>query len=156
MENKKPLKRHRALKPLSRQHHFGLLFGWKLRQGFAEDISIDRLKAYANWFYLQEIKPHFKLEEDHIFPILDPKHPLIIRALKEHRRIEKFFRDEEDPKKSLSQLEIELEAHIRFEERILFPEIQEVATKEELRKIEEIHSDNDLKEEYSDPFWDEN
>ena len=125
MENKKPLKRHRALKPLSRQHHFGLLFSWKLRKGFAEDISTDRLKAYANWFFIQEIRPHFKLEEDHIFPIMDPEHPLILRALKEHHRIEQLFNDEEDPKRSLALLEKELVAHIRFEERILFMEIQQ-------------------------------
>lgn len=156
MENKKPLKRHKALKPLSRQHHFGLLFSWKLRKGFAEEISIDRLKAYANWFFIQEIKPHFKLEEDHIFPILDPEHPLILRALKEHHHIKELFHDEKDPEKSLILLEKELEAHIRFEERILFTEIQRAATKEELEKIEEIHSDNDSKEEYADPFWDKN
>lgn len=153
MENNKPIKRHQALIPLSRQHHFGLLFSWKLRKGFAEEIAIDRLKAYANWFFIQEIKPHFKLEEDHIFPILDPTHPLILRALKEHHRIAQLFHDEEDPKRSLSLLEKELVAHIRFEERILFTEIERKATKEELEKIEEIHTDSDSKEEYADPFW---
>jgi iron-sulfur cluster repair protein YtfE (RIC family) len=153
MDNKKPLKRHEALKPLSRQHHFGLLFSWKIRKGFTENISIDRLKGYANWFFIHEIKPHFKLEEDHIFPILDASHPLIIRALKEHRHIENLFNDHDDLKNSLSLLEAKLEAHIRFEERVLFPEIQQIATKEELEKIEKIHFDSGFKEDYPDPFW---
>ncbi|TVZ27536.1 hemerythrin HHE cation binding domain-containing protein [Gillisia sp. Hel_I_86] len=156
MDNKKPIKRHEALKPLSRQHHFGLLFSWKIRKGFAENISVDRLKIYADWFFLQEIKPHFKLEEDYIFPILGAEHPLIERALKEHRHIERLFRDREDPQNSLSLLEEELEAHIRFEERVLFTEIQEMATKEELTKIDEIHFDAGSKEEYADPFWEQN
>ncbi len=91
MENKKPLKRHAALKPLSRQHHSGLLFSWKLRKGFSENISIDRLKEYANWFFIHEIQPHFRLEEEHIFTVLDSNHPLIIRALKEHQTSGKFI-----------------------------------------------------------------
>lgn len=153
MDNKKPLKRHEALKPLSRQHHFGLLFSWKLRKGFRENIAIDRLKDYADWFFTQEIEPHFKLEENHVFPVLGNKHPLITRALKEHRRIERLFHDQENLQKSLNLLEEELESHIRFEERILFTEIQKVATKEEFKKIEEIHIETVSKEDYSDPFW---
>ena len=101
MEKKKPLKRHEALKPLSRQHHFGLLFSWKIRKGFEENISIDRLKTYANWFFENEIEPHFKLEENYIFPILDGKNPLIVRALKEHRRIERLFHSQQNLQNSL-------------------------------------------------------
>lgn len=153
MENKKPLKRHEALKPLSRQHHSGLLFSWKLRKGFTENISTERLKAYANWFFIHEIKPHFKLEEDYIFPILDTKNPLIVRALKEHRRLERLFYEHENIQNSLSLLEEELEAHIRFEERILFNEIQKIATKEELEKINKIHPDTDSEKIYEDSFW---
>ncbi|WP_034923784.1 hemerythrin domain-containing protein [Gillisia sp. CAL575] len=153
MEKKKPLKRHEALKPLSRQHHFGLLFSWKIRKGFEENISIDRLKTYANWFFENEIEPHFKLEENYIFPILDGKNPLIVRALKEHRRIERLFHSQQNLQNSLSLLEEELEAHIRFEERILFNEIQKIATTEELKEIEKIHIDAGSKEDYLDPFW---
>jgi len=153
MEDKKPLKRHEALKPLSRQHHSGLLFSWKLRKGFTENISIERLKEYTNWFFTNEIKPHFKLEEDHIFPILDKKHPLIVRALKEHRRLERLFHDCENVQNSLSLLEKELEAHIRFEERILFNEIQKVATKQEMEEITKIHLDSNSDKDYQDPFW---
>ncbi|MCM4154722.1 hemerythrin domain-containing protein [Gramella sp. AN32] len=156
MDDKKPLKRHEALKPLSRQHHFGLLFSWKLRKGFAGNISVNRLKAYADWFFVHEIEPHFKLEEDHIFPILGVRDALIVRALKEHRRIERLFHDQDNPKNSLSLLEEELEAHIRFEERVLFAEIQKVATQQELKKIEEIHFEIGSKEEYMDTFWEKN
>ncbi len=153
MDNTKPLKRHEALKPLSRQHHFGLLFSWKIRKGFTENISVERIKAYANWFFIYELKPHFKLEEEHIFPILDARNPLIIRVLKEHRRIEHLFHDQDHIQNSLSLLGVELKAHIRFEERILFTEIQEEATKEELQKIEKIHFNSGSKEDYPDPFW---
>jgi len=153
MEKKKPIKRHRALQPLSRQHHFGLLFSWKLRKGFSKNIDPERLQKYASWFFEKEIKPHFEAEEKYVFTVLKEENELIHRALKEHRRIENLFKENENPEKSLRQLEQELDAHIRFEERILFNEIQKVATASQLEKISEIHSENPSRPEYPDPFW---
>lgn len=155
METKKPIKRHIALQPLSRQHHFGLLFGWKIRKGFNKNIEPERMMKFATWFYKMEIKPHFSDEEKYLFPILEPGNELIERALKEHRRIKRLFLDTENPERSLHRLEEELDAHIRFEERILFNEIQKVATPEQLQKIEEIHTDLEPTPEYADPFWEE-
>ena len=154
METKKPIKRHKALQPLSRQHHFGLLFSWKIRKGFNKNIPPERMMKYASWFYIHEIKPHFSDEEKYLFPILDPSHEMIERALKEHRRIKRLFMDTENPERSLHRLEEELDAHIRFEERILFNEIQKVATPEQLAVVEKIHAELEPVPEYSDPFWD--
>lgn len=153
MEKKKPIKRHKALQPLSRQHHFGLLFSWKLRKGFSKNIETERLAEYAKWFFQHEIKPHFSDEEKYLFPILEKDNELVVRALKDHRRIKRLFNDTKNPDKSLNHLEEELDAHIRFEERILFNEIQKVATEEQLEKIEEIHRNPGKTPEYHDPFW---
>lgn len=153
MENKKPMKRHEALQPWSRQHHFGLLFSWKLRKGFTKNIETERLQEYAKWFFKQEIKPHFSDEEKYLFPILEENNELVERALKEHRRIKRLFNDTKNPKKSLNRLEEELDAHIRFEERVLFNEIQKVATEIQLEKITEIHNESQEVLEYHDPFW---
>jgi len=153
MKKSKPIKRHQALQPLSRQHHFGLLFSWKLRKGFSKNIAIERLQEYAIWFFKQEIKPHFLAEEQYIFPILNEENELVVRALREHRRIERLFSDTENPEKSLSLLEEELDAHIRFEERILFNKIQKVATEVQLKKIAEIHAEPEKHAEYHDAFW---
>ena len=155
METKKPIKRHKALQPLSRQHHFGLLFSWKLRKGFSKNVPPERMMKFASWFYINEIKPHFSDEEKYLFPILDPSHELIERAMKEHRRIKRLFLDTENPERSLHRLEEELDAHIRFEERVLFNEIQKAATPEQLRKIEDIHEENESTPDYSDPFWED-
>lgn len=155
MEKKKPIKRHHALQPFSRQHHFGLLFTWKLRKGFSKNIDIERLHKFAIWFFENEIAPHFSLEEIYIFPILGEEDTLVIRALKEHRRLERLFNDTENTARSLSQLEEELDAHIRFEERILFNEVQKVATMQQLEKIDEIHSETSSHFEYHDPFWED-
>jgi len=150
---KKPIKRHQALQPLSRQHHFGLLFSWKIRKGFGKNVAPERMMRFAKWFFVKEIEPHFNDEEKYLFPILEPGNELIERALKEHRRIKRLFRDTENPEKSLHKLEEELDAHIRFEERVLFNEIQKIATPEQLARIEEIHEELETPAEYEDPFW---
>lgn len=156
MEQEKPIKRHEALKPLSRQHHFGLLFSWKLRKGFSKKIPLERIRKFAQWFFINEIQPHFKAEESYIFPVLEEDDELIKRALREHRRIIRLFNDDENPEKSLHRLEEELQAHIRFEERVLFNEIQQRATPEQLKAIEKHHLEPDSHREYDDPFWEKN
>lgn len=153
MERKKPIKRHTALQPLSRQHHFGLLFSWKLRKGFSKNIAPERLQKYAAWFYEEEIKPHFEAEEKYVFTILGEENILIQRALEEHKRLKQLFESTESPEKNLRLLEKELEAHIRFEERILFNEVQKLATAKQFEKIVEIHSEPETHPEYPDPFW---
>lgn len=149
----KPLKRHKALQPFSREHHHGLLLSWKIRNGFNKNIDVKRIKTYADWFFENELIQHFELEETHIFPLLDSDHELIKRALAEHRRLKRLFNDDKDIEKSLHKIEEELEQHIRFEERILFPEIQKNATEEQLALIADIHHDERFVENMDDAFW---
>lgn len=149
----KPLKRHKALQPLSREHHHGLLLSWKIRTGFNKNIEPERIRAYANWFFENHLIPHFEIEETHVFPILGPDHELIKRALAEHKRINHLFIETENDIKTLCKIEEELEQHIRFEERILFPEIQKVATEAQLLQIEKTHQSNGFEDHLVDVFW---
>jgi len=149
----KPQKRHKALQPLSRQHHQGLLLSWKIRSGFNKNIDPKRIKVYVDWFFETHLIPHFKMEEDHIFTILDTEHELIKRALAEHRRLNRLFNKNEDETKVLSKIEEELEQHIRFEERVLFPEIQKIATEEQLLQIEKINQPEAFEDKLDDVFW---
>lgn len=149
----KPLKRHKALQPLSRDHHHGLLLSWKIRSGFSKNIEAERIKTYADWFFENYLMPHFELEETHVFPLIDADNELVKRALAEHRRLKRLFTDKENILKSLSLIEEELEQHIRFEERVLFPEIQKVATEKDLALIENIHNDDGFVDNLKDEFW---
>ena len=67
---------------------------------------------------------HFYTEEQLIFPILGNTHEGVGKALFEHRRIKRLFVKEKNIIKSLSLIEEDLEKHIRFEERLLFAEIE--------------------------------
>lgn len=153
MISNKPLKRAPELQPLSHDHHHGLQLCWKIRTGFSKQIAPERIKIYADWFFKKHLKPHFELEEKYIFPILDADNELIKRALAEHRRLKRLFKQTSDLEKSLTLIEEELEAHIRFEERILFGEIQKMATTAQLTEINEIHSEEAFVEKEDDVFW---
>jgi hemerythrin-like domain-containing protein len=148
-----PIKRHIALQPLSREHHFGLLLCWKIRTGFSKGVAADRIKAYADWFYSNHLVPHFEMEEAHIFPVLGNEHELVQQALNEHKRLHSLFHAQEDSQNVLSDIEEELEKHIRFEERVLFNEIQKVATPEQLQERERLHTDEPFTEAWEDKFW---
>jgi iron-sulfur cluster repair protein YtfE (RIC family) len=151
--NPKPQKRHKALQPLSREHHHGLLLSWKIRSGFNKKVAPKRMRDYANWFFETHLLPHFEMEETHIFPILENENDLVKKALAEHRRLKRLFTKEVNDVKMLGKVEEELEQHIRFEERVLFPEIQKVATQAQLEHIEKIHQPEVFEDKLDDEFW---
>jgi iron-sulfur cluster repair protein YtfE (RIC family) len=148
-----PIKRSITLQPLSREHHHGLLLCWKIRTGLKKDVAIDRIKKYSDWFFTNSLSAHFNIEEEFIFPLLGNDHKLVKKALTDHRRLKRLFHNTTHIKKSLSLLEEELEKHIRFEERILFPAIEKVVTEKELTLIMEIHAENNTYEDWGDEFW---
>ncbi len=153
MEKRKPIKRHKSIQPLSRDHHHGLLLCWKIRQGFQKNVATERIKSYADWFWKDHLAGHFTVEESLLFPILGNEHELVKKALAEHRRIKRLFKDKENPLKSLNILEEKLESHIRFEERILFNEIQTIANEEQLRSLDQHLNQDTYTDKWEDKFW---
>jgi len=151
--NPKSPKRHKALQPLSREHHHGLLLSWKIRIGFSKNISVERIKAYADWFYKNHLIPHFEMEEAEIFTVLANNHKLVKKALDDHRRLKHLFTEKTNIDKALRNIEKGLEQHIRFEERVLFPEIQKKATEAQLGHIENMHHPASFKDNLNDVFW---
>ncbi len=147
------MKRHEALQPLSREHHHGLLLCWKIRTGLSKNVSPERIKKYVEWFYSEHIEAHFEVEEQHIFPLLGMNHQMIKKAMAEHRRLKRLFTGEEEVEKSLSRIEDELERHIRYEERELFPKIQETASEEQLEMVNRVHQESPFVDNTDDEFW---
>lgn len=153
MKKQAPLKRDKALQPVSHDHHHGLLLCWKIRTGISKNVAPQRMKIYTDWFFKTHLIPHFELEESLLFPILGTNHALIKKALAEHRRLKRLFEAESDLIKNLSLIEEELEQHIRFEERILFGEIQKLASTEELELVEQTHTKEKFLDNTQDEFW---
>ncbi|OBQ55074.1 hemerythrin domain-containing protein [Tamlana sp. s12] len=151
--DKKPLKRHQALQPLSRDHHQGLLLCWKIRTGFGKGVEPNRIKSYADWFFENHLIPHFKMEEQHIFSLLEDDNALKRKALDDHKALILLFSKTDEVAKTLSDIEKQLDDHIRFEERVLFPEIQKIATEEQFKTIEAMHHEKPFVDNVADSFW---
>ncbi len=153
-----PLKRHPALVHFSKDHHFGLLLVWKIRQGIKKNIEGERIGNYLLFFFSEDLKAHFQEEESHLFPLLPAQDKLVRQALEEHR---KLYALAEEIQNHLSDTNRQqnfaglLEAHIRFEERSLFPHIEEKLTatglEEIIRKSGVVACDID--DRWQDQFW---
>jgi len=149
-----PIKRHPSLKPLSRQHHHSLLLCWKIREGLNRNIELTRIKNYTDWFWDTHLNQHFTLEEQAAFSILSPEDADLVRVRTDRKRLRSLFEDNQNIASSLRLLEKELEAHIRFEERVLFNKIQDTATPEQLKNLNTIHIP-DFQDIWKDKFWEE-
>lgn len=151
-----PIKRSPQLAPLSRQHHDGLLLGWKLRQGIANGIDAARMTRYVQWFWQQHLVPHFAIEEKYLIEVLPVTHPLMAQMFAEHKIIESLVKqlEEHGDLKKLQELDALLTAHIRFEERTLFAAIEQQATPEQLQLIDAaLAQETIIKDDWADAFW---
>ncbi len=155
MHRPDPLKRAEALHPLSHDHHHGLMFCWKLKQGLKREVEASRIMHYARYFFAQQLEVHFREEETLLFPLLGMDHPDIKRAINEHRTLKHLFFEEENLTAACMKIVVELQAHIRFEERMLFNEIQEKASPHELLSInQQLHTRSGEPDgDWHDPFW---
>ena len=137
MEETKPIKRSKELAPLSREHHDGLLFAWKIKQGLANGTSLDTLVNYTRWFWSNHIQPHFKNEEEVLVKFLPADSPLVKQMFKEHTQIRDIITtlDQQPGANSLQLLAETLTNHIRFEERQLFVYAERELTADQLNEI---------------------
>lgn|SRR5690554_5177502 len=147
-------KRHRILKPLSQEHNEVLILCSRIGKGLQMDVPTKRIKNYADWLKTDYLDPHFELERKYVFPILGNHNVRVKRALANHRRLNRLFDETTNLNIILNKIEEELGSYIRFEERILYNEIQKVASAEELKTIEKIHHEIDFSEDvWEDRFW---
>ena len=141
------MKRHKALQSLSQEHHHGLLLAQLIKTGSPEYKGLPRTtvekKLYTINFFEENLIPHFKKEEEVLFPRSKEKNPdienLVNELINQHKGIYSLItklKTSAQPEIELDELGKLLEAHIRKEERELFQMIQEILSEEELAKLE--------------------
>lgn len=151
------MKRNENIVPLSRDHHNGLLFSWKIRQGINKNIETERIRKYVHYFWDDHLQKHFEEEETILFNKI--QHELCEKAYAEHTQIkgliEEIDRGDAPLEKYILLADV-LEQHIRFEERTLFPFLEKTLDPEQLSEIgttlgplhETANTDT-----YPDEFW---
>lgn len=152
------MKRHESIAILSREHHFGLLFGWKIRQGIKKQVPPERILPYIKYFWENHLLLHFRGEETILFASL--KNELVDQARFEHNQIEQLvaqlmIRKTVQPEQ-LNMLTVLLDHHIRFEERILFPYLEKELPEEKLvtigMELQQLDHGRP-KDAFPDEFW---
>lgn len=134
-----PLKRHKALQNLSREHHDALVFALRLQKGVAKHATIEDMQAYIDWFWASHLSEHFLLEEEHLFPMVKESNELIVKAKAQHRQIKALVDTQLKTYESLKRLYTLIQTHIRFEERQLFMQIQNELSEKDLSQFQNLH-----------------
>jgi iron-sulfur cluster repair protein YtfE (RIC family) len=158
MKETTPIKRHPAMVSFSKDHHFGLLLVWKIRQGLKKSIEAGRIGKYVLYFFSEDLLKHFADEEKLLFSRLRADDLLRIQAEEDHAVIYQLIKDiakQTEDTALLTELADRLEKHIRFEERELFNHLQSVIGADELVLIEKrIGNDSkEIDEKWDDQFW---
>lgn len=152
-ENIQPIKRSPQLTPLSREHHDGLLFSWKLKQGLANGTSLQLLQQYCHWYWKTHTKKHFQNEEEVLLKYIPSEHDLAKQLKDEHMNIRELILsiDRKPDTITIGMLADFVSRHIRFEERIFFKYLEDNLSSADL---DEIHSQLN-KEPLQSPEWTE-
>ncbi len=143
------MKRHKALHGLSSEHHHGLVWARRLEKAAKEQNSESASKELVDGFLVfweSDLYHHFRKEEDLLFPVYftcaEGPTDSVMETLRQHVVIRgKIFQLQEAAKSELVSTELLketselLNAHVRFEERTLFEEIQENCSEVQLRKL---------------------
>jgi hemerythrin-like domain-containing protein len=135
------MQRAEALAELSRDHHHGLVVAQRLRRADAGS-AVDARAAFLD-YWTTEGRTHFRVEEDVLLPAMARHHrsddPAIVRVLVEHvdlrRRAADLEASADVPVDDLHALGERLSAHIRHEERVLFPMIEASFSDDELSAL---------------------
>jgi iron-sulfur cluster repair protein YtfE (RIC family) len=132
------MRRHDSLIPLTHDHHHALVQAKKLRTA-AEGQDEGRLAASKEFleFFHRDTIQHFREEEEVVFPMVVDEQDLrgtLERVMMDHLHIHALVRrlaaecEGGIPRtETLLELASTLEGHVRLEEKVLFPQIEERA-----------------------------
>ncbi|WP_052250095.1 hypothetical protein [Flavobacterium sp. KMS] len=143
----------KTLSFLHRDHVQSLELCSIIRMGIRRKIDPKRIKNYADWYYINQLVPHFQIEKEHIFPNLGTENVFVHKVLIQHRRLAKHFIKKNEVEKSLSRIEDDLETLIRFEEKNIFNAIRNNFPSYQILLNEEVLSHEFNNKEWDDIFW---
>jgi hemerythrin-like domain-containing protein len=134
------MKRAQALRQLSRDHHKALFVAQRLRRVERSDVEACALEFLDFW--RSHGHRHFQVEEEVLLPayerVASAEEEPVVRVLTDHMTIRRRAADVEAGARSvgpLQELGSILEGHVRHEERVLFPLIEEALPAAELETL---------------------
>lgn len=143
------MKRHPDLREFSDDHHQGLVYARRLQRAApAQEGGLIHTAQDFLEFWEEDTRLHFRKEEEVLLPVLARyseellNRESVTRMLTQHARIRGLvmeLRDELAGGKirleTLQELGALLEAHIRLEERVVFPLVEKAVSEQALKEI---------------------
>lgn len=140
------MKRHPVLQELSRDHFFALQHAQRLHRASEDDVG-SAFDAFLR-FWRTHMVQHFREEEEVLLPIFTRRRasgdPAVVAVLVEHVDIARNALDADScapagqrtvsAARALGDL---IERHVRYEENVLFPLIEETLSASELTELGE-------------------
>ena len=137
---------HKSLFSIAHDHFLSSMVIQMIKKGSPAIEGLPNSPAdraeYIIHFFDQELENHFYLEENILQPELKGVSIEIDRLLdemvKQHRKIERIVKSLKNNKNLINKLDklgIALENHIKQEESVLFPKIQETLSRQELESL---------------------
>lgn len=115
--------RHPSVVEFSREHHFGLIFCSRMKRLLKTDVDVDFVRMLFKSYWDHDLKPHAEAEEQWMsnYEIT----PAMKQVESDHQSLTSKF-------ESINELDLDeirgllkdLEAHIRFEEKVVFPKTE--------------------------------
>ncbi|CAN5856785.1 hypothetical protein BH23ACT11_BH23ACT11_04660 [soil metagenome] len=142
------MKRHPALREFSEDHHQGLVNALRLKRSAAGEgaTPVEAARAFLE-IWREDTSLHFRKEEEVLLPMVaryggDLKQEPVVEMLVQHARIRGLVMQLGDEvervdirRETLQALGEQLEAHIRLEERVLFPALEVSLPQEGLNEV---------------------
>jgi hemerythrin-like domain-containing protein len=136
------MNRHEALERLSRDHHQALFQAMRLKRAVADDAGSVAADFLDFWFGVGHL--HFRAEEEVLLPAYsayaEASREEVVRVLVDHVEIRRLAHElgaskEGPPPDRLHELGERLDAHVRYEERVLLPLIESALPDDELARV---------------------
>ncbi|MTW22224.1 hemerythrin domain-containing protein [Allochromatium palmeri] len=131
-----------ALRQLSSDHHRGLVLARRAREKATTGPEHQaRAWGAVREAFVQELEPHFQLEEQNLLPALEHAgaSELVAQTLQEHRQLRTLVAKGQP--RDLAAFAQTLSDHIRFEETRLFETAQRVLDEATLTALAERHAE---------------
>jgi hemerythrin-like domain-containing protein len=143
------MKRTPELRTLSEDHHHGLVQAHKLQRATEADEADSAEAAVKRFldFWQKDTALHFRNEEEVLLPVMaryggDLSRQPLLEMLEDHARIRGLVMQLSDEAiggnvrlETLHEIGERLEAHIRLEERVVFPLIEESLSEAALTEL---------------------
>lgn len=133
-----------GLAPLSREHHAALVLAKRLAAAQRAPALREGLAVAVTDTFARELEPHFRTEEAALLPLLMKvgEAESVVHTLREHDELRELVRRiRAGDTDALWPFGAKLDAHVRFEERKLFPVAEAVLSPEALAGVADRFQD---------------